>query len=172
MGGADKGLLEKQGMLLIARVIENLGHAAQRLAISANRNLAVYGEYATVLVDHYPGFPGPCAGVLAGLRACRTSWLITVPIDTTAPLEALCALLLETAKELDRAIVAHDGAHRQPLFAAYPARLEESAMRLVSAKADRALHELQDHFGCREAPFGNPGFYCNINGPEQLHQPD
>lgn len=82
MGGVDKGLVELRGRPLVAHALDALRPQVGRLLISANRNLARYAQFnAPVLSDTVPDFPGPLAGMLAGLSRCETEWLVSVPCD-------------------------------------------------------------------------------------------
>ncbi|MFC5428563.1 molybdenum cofactor guanylyltransferase MobA [Paraburkholderia denitrificans] len=87
MGGADKGLQLLHGQPLAAHVLARLAPQAGALAISANRHRDVYAAlgapwHAAVLADTLPDFPGPLAGLLAGLQAAKTPWLLTAPCDS------------------------------------------------------------------------------------------
>ncbi|TAM27934.1 MAG: molybdenum cofactor guanylyltransferase MobA [Paraburkholderia sp.] len=87
MGGADKGLQLLRGRPLAAHVLARLAPQVGALAISANRHQDVYAAlgapwHAAVLADTLPDFPGPLAGLLAGLQAAKTPWLLTAPCDS------------------------------------------------------------------------------------------
>ena len=82
MGGVDKGLVPLQGRPLVAHALARLAPQVGPLLISANRHLDEYRRFGLpVLTDAQDDFPGPLAGLLAGLRACRTPWLLCVPCD-------------------------------------------------------------------------------------------
>jgi molybdopterin-guanine dinucleotide biosynthesis protein A len=83
MGGRDKWLLDLDGQTMASRVIERLLPQVGRLPINANRNLDTWRAYGLPVVsDQIGGFSGPLAGMHAGLRACSTPWLLTVPCDS------------------------------------------------------------------------------------------
>jgi len=87
MGGADKGLQLLHGKPLVALVLARLAPQVGTLVISANRNCDAYAALgapwqAEVFADTLPDFPGPLGGLLAGLRAARTEWLLTAPCDS------------------------------------------------------------------------------------------
>jgi len=85
LGGVDKGLQPWHGRPLVDHAIARLAPQVGELMISANRHAADYAARgARVLADASGDFPGPLAGVLAGLRAAATPWLAVVPCD--APL--------------------------------------------------------------------------------------
>lgn len=100
MGGADKGLVAYGGRPLIEWMLEALRPQADRVLISANRNLDVYGAYGhRVVSDTLPGFQGPLAGVLAALETVDAPWLAVVPCDTPHVPVDLLARLLDAAKQ-------------------------------------------------------------------------
>jgi len=83
MGGVDKGLVPLDGRPLAAHALARLEPQVSGCLVSANRHLDVYARFGVpVLTDTLPDHPGPLAGVLAGLAACPTDWLLTVPCDT------------------------------------------------------------------------------------------
>lgn len=83
MGGLDKGLQPLRGRPLVVHALERLAPQVGPLLISANRHLDDYRHLGPpVLSDAEDDFPGPLAGLLAGLRACQTPWLLSVPCDT------------------------------------------------------------------------------------------
>ena len=99
MGGADKGLLDWQGRPLIAWLHERVRPLTDDLIISCNRNAERYAAYADRLVsDAESDFPGPLAGILAGLDAARHDWLLVLPCDAPLIDHALLQALRETAE--------------------------------------------------------------------------
>ncbi|MDT9001804.1 molybdenum cofactor guanylyltransferase MobA [Paucibacter sp. APW11] len=92
MGGADKGLLLLDGRPLAAHVLARLAPQVAALMINANRHAEAYqvlgaasasGSEIPVIADPLPGeFAGPLAGMLAGLCACGSEWLLAVPCDS------------------------------------------------------------------------------------------
>lgn len=99
MGGVDKGLQPLQGRLLVAHVLQRLTPQVGPLLISANRNLEQYRAFGhPVLPDADGEFNGPLAGLLAGLQACATPWLLAVPCDSPLLPMDLGARLLAAAE--------------------------------------------------------------------------
>ena len=96
MGGVDKPLQPFQGRPLVEHVIARIAPQVDgRVLISANRHLDDYRRFGhPVLPDADPGFPGPLAGILAGLTALGASmpreggdagssdWLLVVSGDS------------------------------------------------------------------------------------------
>ena len=88
----DKGLLLYHGKPLVQHMLERLRPQVKTIAISANRHLEQYQAFNVPIwpdqkETSWETFPGPLAGMLTGLRRCRTAWLATVPCD--APLVPL-----------------------------------------------------------------------------------
>ena len=83
MGGIDKGLQLYQGLPLARHALNRLAPQVGGVMINANRNLTAYAAMGVpVWPDELPDFPGPLAGMLAGLLHCVTPYLATVPCDT------------------------------------------------------------------------------------------
>jgi molybdopterin-guanine dinucleotide biosynthesis protein A len=108
MGGLDKGLQPWQGATLVAHALARLAPQVGQCLVSANRHLDHYRALgvpvctdsdadpssaddvlAAAVVGRSPcaadhlsdAFGGPLAGMLAGLRVCKTDWLACVPCD-------------------------------------------------------------------------------------------
>jgi molybdopterin-guanine dinucleotide biosynthesis protein A len=82
MGGVDKGLQPWHGRPLVDHAIARLAPQVAQVLISANRHRDDYARRGCpVLADDAGDYPGPLAGILAGLRAARTPWLAVVPCD-------------------------------------------------------------------------------------------
>ena len=83
MGGRDKGLIDYHGRPLVQHVADALAPQASRLLLSANRSHDAYLTLGmTPLPDLRPDYPGPLAGIEAGLTACVTRYLLVCPCDT------------------------------------------------------------------------------------------
>lgn len=86
MGGRNKGLMLYRGMAFVDCVISRLGIPAENIAVSANENLAEYGERVPLVFCDPPGYRrfGPLAA-LAGAAQTElghAQWLLVVPCDT------------------------------------------------------------------------------------------
>ena len=88
MGGVDKPLQAFLGRPMVEHVIERLApQTGGRVMISANRHREAYERFGyPVLADSMPDFPGPLAGILAGLEALAATepdgWLLCVSGDS------------------------------------------------------------------------------------------
>jgi molybdopterin-guanine dinucleotide biosynthesis protein A len=166
VGGADKGLLEFDGEPLIAHVLTAVAPQVGRVVICANRNLDVYARYGPVVSDGVPGYQGPLAGIVAGLRACQTPWLLTVPVDCPEPSSVLAQRLLAAAGA-NAAAVAHDGESVQPMFAVYRHDVAQAAAAALSRHV--AIWRWQEELGARRADFSDQAnTFLNLNTPEDF----
>ncbi|OWQ43914.1 molybdenum cofactor guanylyltransferase [Roseateles noduli] len=106
MGGVDKPLQSFQGRRLVEHVLARIAPQTDgRVLISANRHLDEYRRLGhPVLEDTLPDFPGPLAGILAGLDAMAAGhddhpdgeeWLLVVSGDSPWLPEDLLARLAE-----------------------------------------------------------------------------
>ena len=69
MGGGDKCLLNLGGKTILERVIERISPQVESLVISANGDLSRFDQFdLPIVTDTIPGFVGPLAGILSGLR--------------------------------------------------------------------------------------------------------
>jgi molybdopterin-guanine dinucleotide biosynthesis protein A len=122
MGGVDKGLQPYQGLPLVRHALRRLAPQVGTLMINANRNLDSYAALGVpVWPDTLSDYPGPLAGLAAGLAHCRTPYLVSVPCDSpNFPMDLVAqlaaALALQDA-EIAIAAAVEDGAVRtQPVF--------------------------------------------------------
>lgn len=64
MGGQDKGLIQLNGQPLVQHVIDKLAPQTPTLLINANRNQSQYQQFAPVISDEFPDYPGPLGGIV------------------------------------------------------------------------------------------------------------
>lgn len=168
LGGSDKGLELLAGRALIAHVVDAIRGQAGTILISANRNRQRYAQFAPVCADATPDFHGPLAGISAALSACRTDWLLTVPVDSPRP-PANLGRRLGARIGAARAAVAHDGEHRQPLFALY--RRELAAEAAVAVACDMPVWRWHDQIGAVEVDFGDERqAFANLNTSDDFRR--
>lgn len=121
MGGRDKGLIDWQGRPLIAHVHAVVRGLSDDLIVSCNRNQQVYQRYAEQCVsDVEAGFPGPLAGVLAGLAVARHGWVVVLACDTPRVDQVLINDLRRAALAANNAAMVRQGRYWQPMFSVLP----------------------------------------------------
>ncbi|MEM6489589.1 MAG: NTP transferase domain-containing protein, partial [Pseudomonadota bacterium] len=68
MGGGDKSLVRLADRPVLGHVLARLGPQASPIALNANGPAARFADFGLpVLPDTVPDWPGPLAGILAGL---------------------------------------------------------------------------------------------------------
>ncbi len=87
MGGGDKPMRTIGGRSILARVIARVAPQCDGLVLNANGDPARFASFALpVIADDIADFPGPLAGILAGLEwtvANRpdVTWMLSAPGD-------------------------------------------------------------------------------------------
>ncbi|NDV53422.1 MULTISPECIES: molybdenum cofactor guanylyltransferase MobA [unclassified Salipiger] len=188
MGGGDKGLLEIGGAPLLQRVIDRIEPQVGGLALNANGEAARFARYRLpVLPDTIAGFPGPLAGVLAGLDWAAEQGadsIVTVAADTPFfPCDLVPRLLLAaeeaphllalacTPRSGDEALKSGGGKkiNRHPTFGLWPVSLRND-LRAALEGGLRKVVLWTDQHGAGEALFSAEPFdpFFNVNTPEDL----
>ena len=179
MGGGDKSLLTLGGRPVLDRVIERLRPQVSEMALNANGDPRRFAAYdLTVLADTEPDFPGPLAGVLAGLdwAASRgASHVVSVAADSpffptdlvnrfwAASVESGLPIALAATDDPDR------GPLRQPTFGLWPVALCEDLRAAIRAGA-RKIVLWADRHGAAVVGFPAEPFdpFFNLNRPEDM----
>ncbi|MBB1491536.1 MULTISPECIES: molybdenum cofactor guanylyltransferase MobA [unclassified Paracoccus (in: a-proteobacteria)] len=164
MGGGDKGLLDLGGRPVIAHVIERLGCAR---AISANGDPARFADFGLpVLPDSLPDWPGPLAGVLAGMdwaAARGIPRIVTAAADTPFFPRDLAARL--AGVEAPVIMASNDGDH--PAFALWDVSLRDD-LRAALHSGTRRMRDWMDAHGAVRVGFPGDDPFFNINTPAEL----
>lgn len=176
MGGADKGLQPLHGVPLALHALRRLAPQVGRCLVSANRNLPTYAGFGVPVVsDALPDHPGPLGGLLAGLQAAGTDWLLTVPCDTPSfPLDLAERMAAEAAhRGVDIVLAASrtpDGdVQRQPVFCLLRRTLEPALADFVQT-GGRGLNHWAATRGAAIAAFDAPEAFTNANTLEELQR--
>jgi molybdopterin-guanine dinucleotide biosynthesis protein A len=180
MGGIDKGLHPWQGRPLVQHVLQRLAPQVGRLAINANRNVEQYAALGLPVHsdaqarDGAVPYAGPMAGLLAGLNACQTDWLVSVPCD--APLlpldlvERLIGALADTPTPRLAVAVSRerDGTlQHQPVFCLIHTSLRPSLTDWVTSGQSKVLLWLKQE-ECAQAVFEHGDGFFNANTLDDL----
>jgi molybdopterin-guanine dinucleotide biosynthesis protein A len=170
MGGQDKGLLPWHGEPLIAHLHRKTRELSDDLIISCNRNLEKYAPYADQLVHDDEGdFPGPLAGIRAGLKAARHGFLLVLPCDVPRIDAALLHDMRETARQHpDKPLMLRHGEHWEPLLCIIPAALLADFEKAWN-EGERSPGRLMRKLGATalQCPENDPRL-ANLNTPELL----
>jgi molybdopterin-guanine dinucleotide biosynthesis protein A len=175
MGGGDKGLLRLGGRTLLERVVDRLSPQVEGLALNANGDPGRFARFGLpVLADPLPGFPGPLAGVLAGLdwaAAQGADDVVSVAADTPFfPPDLVPRLLMaRDGAAVPIALAATPGPERHPTFGLWPVALRDD-LRAALEGGLRKVVTWTDRHGAASAVFPVGGYdpFFNVNTPEDL----
>lgn len=164
MGGGDKGLLDLGGRPVIAHVIERLGCAR---AISANGDPARFARFGLpVLPDSVPDWPGPLAGVLAGMDWAAgqgIARILTAAADTPFFPRYLAARLAAAKAP----VVMATGGGDHPAFAMWDVALRDD-LRAALHSGTRRMRDWMDARGALRVEIPGEDPFFNINTPADL----
>ena len=168
MGAVDKGLQPLDGEPLIAHVLRRIAPQAGTILISANRNRPRYEATGhAVVADLVADQPGPLAGLHAGLVACSTEFLVSVPCDAPfVPLDLVARLADGLDDDVDLAVV-RSGAHLHPVFCLMRRRVVDDLAGFLATDG-RAVHRWIGQVRHREVSFADEHAFINLNTLAEL----
>ena len=173
MGGVDKGLQTHLGIPLALHALERLRPQVGALMLNANRNLGAYrAMHVPVWPDELAEFPGPLAGMLAGLEHCGTPYMATAPCDTpNFPADLVARLaegLMETGGDLATAYTREDDALRaQPVFCLMKTSLRGSLREFIVGGERKTGLFAARHRGAKVI-FEDAAAFANANTQSEL----
>ncbi|WP_179402551.1 molybdenum cofactor guanylyltransferase MobA [Burkholderia guangdongensis] len=178
MDGADKGLQMLDDAPLALHVLRRLAPQVDEIVISANRHPDRYAALgapfgARIVADATPDFPGPLAGLLAGLRVARAPLVACAPCDSPFLPDDLVARLHAAldAQHADVAMAITVDARRnrspQPTFALVRTSLaDDLAARL--AAGERKVRAWYARHKTAEVEFHDERAFYNANSWQEL----
>lgn len=193
MGGLDKGLQPFLGERLVDHALKRLRPQVDQLLVVANRNLPTYAGLGYPVIndaqaesaDSAPpvsstsnstfsqdAFKGPLAGLLAGMVACKTPWLVTVPCDSPFFPSDLVERLLGKAMEEESslAVAATEGLSGlllQPVFLLVHVSVQKSLREFLDAGYRSPRQWLTEQKASRVV-FHEPDAFLNANSLKDL----
>lgn len=178
MGGGDKCLLPLGGRTLLQRSVDKARPQVGRLLLSANGSHLRFARTGlTVISDEHPEFPGPLAGIHAGLQWLKnhqpdTEWLASFASDTPFFPDDLVEKLYRAAQEnRSDVVVARSEGQMHPVFGLWHRSMLEQINALLSAGTTPRLIDWVGEQNSSEVDFHNPNFdpFFNINLPRDLY---
>ena len=166
LGGAEKAWLQRGGIDQATRWRDRFSGEVGAMLISANRQLERYTVAGLEPVpDRLAGNPGPLAGLDALADACRTPWLLTIPVDLVEIGPHLLADLIHAANA-DGAC-ARDDDGLQPLIALWRVVALRAGVDAALAAGELAVQALHRRLEIAQVYF--PGLrFGNLNTPADL----
>ena len=181
MDGREKAFIDLAGKPLIVRVIDRLAAQVDAIVINANGDLARFDPFGLpVVADTVPGFAGPLAGLLAGMRWAELNrpqarFLVSVATDTPFFPDDLASRLRARVPDERTIAIATSGGNRHPVFGCWPVALaDDLAEFLDSGEGGKVMAFAQRHrvieiaFAETEIAGTRVDPFFNINTPADL----
>jgi molybdenum cofactor guanylyltransferase len=176
MGGGDKCLLPLGPKPILAHVIERARPQVSALALNANGDAARFSAFGLPVVpDGVAGFPGPLAGVLAGLDWAAAS----VPgvshvasFATDAPFlpRDLVPRLVAALDDHHELAAAASLGRTHPVFGLWPVGIREALRRALVEEAVRKVDVFTQRYTLAvvDFPVGEVDPFFNTNHQDDL----
>jgi molybdenum cofactor guanylyltransferase len=123
MGGGDKPMRQIGGRTILDRVIARLTPQCDGLLLNANGDPARFASFGLpVIADTIENFPGPLAGILAGLdwlaaNRPEASWMLSAAADCPfLPRDLVARLHRTRARQEAQLAVAASGGQSHPVI--------------------------------------------------------
>ena len=178
MGGGDKPLRLLGGRSLLEHTLARLRPQVRAVALNANGDPARFAAHLLpVVADTLADFPGPLAGVLAGMRWAQHAhpqarYMVSVPGDTPFLPGDLAARLMAARAVAGVPIACAVSCGRvHPVAALWPVGLADALEAALLADQRRVLafvlaQGMTEVAFARDPDWGDPFF--NVNTPEDL----
>ena len=178
MGGGDKALRPFRQATLLDQVLARMaGQGAGPIVLSANGDPARFARFGLpVLPDTVPDYPGPLAGVLAGMEwalahAPGAADLVSVPTDSPFLPRDLVARLLAAREAAGGELACAASAGRMhPVAGLWPVRLAPLLRRALVEEGLHRVDRWMGRFDLVQVEFAidpvDP--FLNVNTPDEL----
>jgi molybdenum cofactor guanylyltransferase len=176
MGGGDKPLRLLHGRTLLDHAIGRIRPQVCALVLNANGDPARFRPWGLPVVsDPLPDFPGPLAGVLAGMRWAAAHHpavadILSVPTDTPfLPADLVPRLQAARAGTPDMIACAASRGRTHPVIALWPVVLAD-ALEAALLAGTRKIDAWTAQYGVAQAAFDDTQDdpFFNVNRPEDL----
>jgi molybdenum cofactor guanylyltransferase len=148
MGGGDKPLREIGGEPILARVISRLAPQCESLVLNANGDSSRFTSFGLpVVADEVKGYPGPLAGILAGLDWAAANrpdaqWVLSAPGDCPFLPQDLVLLLRQAISDqgAELAVAASRG-RSHPVIGLWKVALRDALREALVVESLRRVSE-------------------------------
>jgi molybdopterin-guanine dinucleotide biosynthesis protein A len=177
MGGGDKAAIKIGGRTILERVLARLRPACADIVLNANGDPARFANYAlTVIPDGVADFPGPLAGILAGLdwaaaHRPEIEWMASVPGDCPFLPADLVARLHEARIAENKPLAcAQSGEWRHPVAALWRVDLRDDLRHALVVEDLRKIEIWTSRHGVALARWPDTPVdpFFNVNTPEDV----
>ena len=179
MGGGDKALRLLGPQTLLDHVIDRVRPQVAALVLNANGEPSRFARFGLPVVpDSIADFPGPLAGILAGLdwaAANRPDCAVVVSVATDAPflpVDLVARLVEGMTKAGAELACAASGGQPHPVIGLWPVHLRQALREAVVGEGIRKVDRWTARYRLATVPFPEetPGVdpFFNANRPEDL----
>lgn len=166
LGGLDKAWLQRENKPQVLRWRDRFANEVSATLVSANRDLRRHEAAGLrAVADGTAGPIGPLAGIAALAAACRTPWLLTIPVDLVDVNDCLLQTLVAQCARDGAYACDDDGA--QPLVALWHVAALALAIQAAICSDNVAVHALQQSLDMACVRFEGVRF-GNLNTPDDL----
>lgn len=158
MGGGDKPMRLIAGRPILERVIDRLASQCDGLVLNANGDPTRFASFGLpVTPDDVAGFPGPLAGVLAGLEWAAANrpdarYVLTAAADCPFLPRDLVSRLHRARSDNDSEIsVAESGGQMHPIIAIWNVDLRHAIRHALTVEDFRKAHAFVRRFRFAQA---------------------
>jgi len=181
MGGGDKALIEIGGVSILDRVLACLSAQCTGIIINANGDPARFADTGVpVIPDNVPDYPGPLAGILAGLdwlagQDNGVEWMVSVPGDCPFLPDDLVEKLHQARRKMGTGVplaCARSGAWRHPTVGLWPLALRADLRKALVEEGLRKIEVLTARHSIAIADWPDQPIdpFFNVNTPEDAER--
>lgn len=179
MGGGDKALIEIGGITILDRVLAVLSAQCTGIVINANGDPSRFSDAGVPVVpDDIPGYPGPLAGILAGLdwlaaQDNGVEWIVSVPGDCPFLPDDLVEKLHGARRRMGAGVplaCARSGEWRHPVVGLWPLALRADLRKALVEENLRKIEVWTARHGVAIADWPDKPVdpFLNVNTPEDV----
>ena len=181
MGGGDKALIEIGGITILDRVLATLSAQCTGIIINANGDPDRFADTGCpVIPDNVPDYPGPLAGILAGLdwlaaQDNGVEWMVSVPSDCPFLPDDLVERLHQARRDMGSGVplaCARSGEWRQPVIGLWPLALRADLRKALVEEDLRKVEVWTARHGIAIADWPTEPIdpFFNVNTPEDAER--
>jgi molybdenum cofactor guanylyltransferase len=176
MGGINKGHIRIGGATILERVLARLRGQCARLVLNANAEAGRFAVDVPIVADSVSGFPGPLAGILAGLdfaaaQKPEIGWVVSVPSDCPFLPRDLVPRLHRARHAIGATLACAASAGRHhPVVGLWPVELREALRHALTKEGAHKVGEWSARYPLAVAEWPTEPLdpFFNVNTPDDV----